>query len=85
MVVTDKEFMEMLVLFQDGKVPVVEVGRALANNQFGHEYVALANNILVARKARNSEEPSPALAREMKELLDSMREQGLMPDPMPSK
>lgn len=47
---TDKEFLELLMLYKAGKVPSFNIGLALAKNQFGHEYIALANNILVAQK-----------------------------------
>lgn len=47
---TDKEFLELLMLYKAGKVPSFNIGLALAKNQFSHEYIALANNILVAQK-----------------------------------
>lgn len=47
---TDKEFLDLLMLYKAGEVPVFDVGVALAKNQFSHEYVVLANNILVAQK-----------------------------------
>ncbi len=64
---TDKEFLELLMSYKAGTVPLRNVGLALAKNQFGHEYIALANNILTAereqRTASRPETSSPGLKK----------------------
>lgn len=74
---TDKEFMEMLVLFQDGKVPVIEVGLALANNKFSPELLTLANNILVARKEKSKVGRPESISRDVKETIVKLRNEGM--------
>jgi hypothetical protein len=64
---TDKEFLELLMSYKAGTVPLRNVGLALANNQFGHEYIALANNILTAEKERRNGAEPEAVSKVAKE------------------
>ena len=70
---TDKEFLELLMLYKGDKVPLVNVGLALANNQFSHEYVALANNILMAKKEESKVSSPRTSSWEVKETIGKLR------------
>ena len=70
---TDKEFLELLMLYKGDKVPLVNVGLALANNQFSHEYVALANNILMAKKEESKVSSPRTNSWEVKETIGKLR------------
>lgn len=70
---TDKEFLDLLLLYKSGKVPVMDVGLALANNQFSHEYIALANNILSSQKEQNKAGKGQAVSSDTKELIFQLR------------
>lgn len=61
---TDKEFLELLMSYKAGTVPLRSVGLALANNQFGHEYVALAGSLVTAAREREKNGESEAIAPE---------------------
>ena len=63
---TDKEFLDLLMSYKAGKVPLLSVGLALANNQFSHEYVALANNILIAQKEQSKVGRPQAISHDVK-------------------
>jgi hypothetical protein len=66
---TDKEFLELLMLYKAGKVPLFDVGLALAKNQFSHEYIALANNILIAQKEKGKAGRPQAVSHDEKALI----------------
>ena len=74
---TDKEFLELLMSYQAGKVPLRKIGLALANNQFGHEYVALAGNILTAEKASRKSDALENASYEWKETALKLRTAGV--------
>lgn len=74
---TDKEFLELLMLYKGDKVPLVNIGLALANNQFSHEYVALANNIMIAKKAESKGGKPETVSREVKELTFKLQTEGV--------
>lgn len=73
---TDKEFLDLLMLYKDGKVPLVNVGLALAKNQFGHEYVALANNLIAQKKQGKVGRPQTSSPDE-KELIFQLGADGI--------
>jgi len=74
---TDKEFLELLMSYKAGQVPLLNVGLALANNQFSHEYVALANNILVAQKEQSKIGKSQTISHDVKEWSFKLRTEGI--------
>jgi len=74
---TDKEFIGLLMLFQDGKVPLMDVGLALAKNQFSQESLALANNILTARKEKSKVGRPETISQDIKELIFKLRIEGM--------
>lgn len=74
---TDKEFLELLMLYKGDKVPLLNVGLALANNQFSHEYVALANNIMIAKKEQSKVVKQQTISHDVRELIFKLRTEGV--------
>lgn len=74
---TDKEFLDLLMSYKSGKVPLFNVGLALANNQFSHEYLALANNILVAQKEQSKVGRPQTISHDVKELILKLKTEGV--------
>lgn len=74
---TDKEFLDLLMLYKGGKVPLFDVGLALANNQFSHEYIALANNILVAQKEQGKAGRPQTISHDEKESIFKLGANGI--------
>lgn len=74
---TDKEFLELLMLYKAGKAPLLNVGLALAKNQFSHEYIALANNILIAQKEQGKVGRSQTISHDEKELIFKLGAEGI--------
>ncbi len=74
---TDKEFLDLLMSYKAGKVPLLNVGLALANNQFSHEYLALANNILIAQKEQCMAGRAQTISHDAKELIFKLRAEGI--------
>lgn len=74
---TDKEFLDLLMSYKAGKVPLLNVGLALANNQFSHEYLALANNILIAQKEQSKVSKPQTISHDVKELIFKLRTEGV--------
>lgn len=74
---TDKEFLELLMSYKAGKVPLRNIGLALANNQFGHEYVALAGNILTAERERSKEGKREEVSQDLKRMTLQLRAEGI--------
>jgi DNA invertase Pin-like site-specific DNA recombinase len=74
---TDKEFLDLLMSYKAGTVPLLSVGLALANNQFSHEYVALANNILTAQKEQSKISRPQTISHDIKELIFKLKTEGV--------
>lgn len=74
---TDKEFLELLMLYKAGKVPLFDVGLALAKNQFSHEYIALANNIVIAQKGQDKVARPQTISHDEKDLIFKSGADGL--------
>ncbi|HMM19441.1 MAG TPA: hypothetical protein PKA10_01800 [Selenomonadales bacterium] len=74
---TDKEFLDLLMLYKAGKVPVLNVGLALAKNQFGDEYIALANNILIAQKQQGKVGRPQTISHDEKEAIFKVGADGI--------